>query len=204
MGVVFALVAIIGFAPNSVAILTGDKANPPLIIHFHAAAMSTWLALLATQAWLMGTGRAALHMKLGVAALLVAPAVLGLMWVIAGPTILAGLSDPLGFFIQSKRLLGFGVGVTLGLLWRQSHPEAHKRLMFLATFTVLDAAFFRMGWLLPGVGGEHHVAMALTWQLILLVPFLVHDLRTLGRIHPVFLVGIPLIVAFEAAAFIVN
>jgi len=49
MAVLFAATAIAGFTPNSIAILSGTKASPPLIIHFHAAAMSSWLLLLAVQ-----------------------------------------------------------------------------------------------------------------------------------------------------------
>mgnify|MGYP006909079812 CR=1 FL=1 len=200
MGIVFALAAIIGFAPNSVAILTGQKTNPPLIIHVHAAAMSSWMALLAIQAWLMGTGRAKLHMKLGLTALFLAPLVLGLMTAIFVLQIQAGLTAPMILLIQTKRLLGFAVCVGLALFWRKSRPEAHKRLLFLGTFAVLDAAFFRMGWLLPGYGHDNSFAVAHAYQLLLLVPFVVHDLRRLGRVHAVFLIGIPVLVAFEAAA----
>lgn len=204
MGVIFATVAIIGFAPNSVAILIGEKTNPPLIIHFHAAAMSAWLGLLATQAWLMGSGRAELHMRLGVTALLLAPVVFGLMLVIAFPQIKAGLSEPMLFFVQLKRLLGFGVCVTLGLILRQARPEAHKRLMFLGTFAVLDAAFFRMGWLLPGLDQENRIAIAHAYQLLLLVPFVAFDLYKLGHVHRVFLFGIPIIVGFQVAAAVLG
>lgn len=204
MGVIFAAVAVIGFAPNSVAILTGEKANPPLLIHVHAAAMSAWMALLATQAWLMGTGKAKVHMKLGLAALVVAPVVFALMLIIALPQIKAGLSDPMPFLIQTKRLLGYGICIALALAWRKSRPDAHKRLMFLGTFAVLDAAFFRMGWLLPGLDLESRVAVAHAYQLLLLVPFLAYDFHKLGRVHPVFLVGIPVIMGFEATAAILR
>ena len=46
MACVFALCAVTGFAPNSVAIIAGEKTNPPLLIHIHAASMTAWLALL--------------------------------------------------------------------------------------------------------------------------------------------------------------
>ncbi|MEJ8567909.1 hypothetical protein [Elongatibacter sediminis] len=204
MGAVFAAVAVIGFAPNSVAILTGEKANPPLIIHLHAAAMSAWMALLAAQSWLMGAGKAAVHRNLGVAALVLAPVVFTLILAITVDQIRAGLGEPMVLLIQSKRLLGFGICVGLAYLWRTTRPAAHKRLMFLGTFAVLDAAFFRMGWLLPGLAHEHHVAVAHAWQLLLLVPFVVYDIRTLGRVHPVFLIGIPVLVAFDVMAAVVR
>ena len=200
MGVIFAAVAVIGFAPNSVAILTGAKANPPLLIHIHAAAMSAWMMLVATQAWLMGTGKSQAHMKLGITALFLAPLVFTLMLVIALPQIKAGFAEPMTFLIQTKRLLVYGVCITLALIWRKSRPDSHKRLIFLGTFAVLDAAFFRMGWLLPGLDLENRIALAHAYQLLLLVPFVAYDLHKLGRVHPVFLVGIPVIVGFEAAA----
>jgi len=129
--------------------------------------------------------------------------VFALILVIALPDLQAMKSDPFFFVLQMKRLLVFGGAVSLAFLVRGTNSDAHKRLMFLGTYAVLDAAFFRMDWLLPNLGTERWVVSAHIWQYCLFLPFLAHDIRTLGRVHAVFLFGIPLIVAFQgAAAFI--
>src|SRR5690242_6380528 len=76
MAWLFVLVAIVGFAPRSFAIVTGTMALPPLVVHLHAAVMASWVALLATQATLSLAGRMDLHRKWGLASLVVGPLVL--------------------------------------------------------------------------------------------------------------------------------
>src|SRR5262245_56957575 len=74
--ILIALVAIVGFAPNSSGILAGTIPTPPLIVHLHAAAMAAWLLLLVVQAGLVTAGRRDLHMRLGLASLGLAPTIL--------------------------------------------------------------------------------------------------------------------------------
>ena len=70
------VVAVAGFAPRSLAIVSGTMPNPPLVVHLHAAVMAMWTALLAVQATLSLAGRMDLHRKWGLASLVVAPLVL--------------------------------------------------------------------------------------------------------------------------------
>ena len=72
----FVIVAIAGFAPRSLAIVSGTMRSPPLVVHLHAAVMASWVSLLAVQATLSLAGRMDLHRKSGVASLVVAPFVL--------------------------------------------------------------------------------------------------------------------------------
>ena len=74
-------------------------------------------------------------------------------------------------------------------------PETHKRLMLLAGISLLDAAVAR--WFLtflapPGPPGPPPVAVTLPHALVaylLLVVAIVHDWRTRGRPHPVYVYG---------------
>jgi hypothetical protein len=72
----FVIVAVAGFAPRSLAIVSGTMASPPLVVHLHAAVMASWVSLLAVQATLSLAGRMDLHRKWGAASLVVAPLVL--------------------------------------------------------------------------------------------------------------------------------
>lgn len=200
MAVIFAVAAVVGFTPNSVAILTGAKENPPLHIHFHAAAMSAWMLLLATQATLIARGELRYHRQIGGLSVYLALTVLALMLYIAWPYLSDPMKWPPVFLLQLKRIVFFAGGVGLALYLRNSHPESHKRLMFIATFAVLDAAFFRMNWFLPRLGIEHNITLGHLYQLLLLIPLLGYDMIKFGRIHRVYLVCIPLIIVIEALA----
>lgn len=200
MAFIFLAAAIIGFTPNSAAILSGAHANPPLLIHVHAAVMVSWLALLCCQATLIPAGRFDIHQRLGQLSLILAPAVILLMVLIVIRDLREGPLPAAVAIIQAKRIAVFGVCVALALVLRKSQSDAHKRLMFLATFAVLDAAFFRMDWFLPSFGFDNFATIGHLWQLVLLVPFLVNDLVTTGRVHPVFMIGIPVIIGLQGFA----
>src|SRR5262249_10150135 len=130
----------------------GAPALPPLL-HLHGALFTTWIALFATQTTLVAVRRVDLHRKLGVAgaALAACMPVGGLMAAIpsARPGFSpAGAPPALIFFVVpffDMVMFGSLVGTALALRRR---PEAHRRLMLLATVSLLTAAIAR----LPGVG----------------------------------------------------
>src|SRR5947209_9728116 len=76
--VVFAiwLAIVTGFAIDIVNRAHSGDLNFALIVHLHAAAYTGWLVLLATQVWLVRTGRVAVHRRLGFVALVLLPAML--------------------------------------------------------------------------------------------------------------------------------
>ena len=196
MAVLFAASAVVGFAPNSISILVGVKENPPLIIHLHAAAMSAWLILRVAQASLVATQRFDIHQRLGITSVGLAPIVFFLMIAIAWPYLADPAKAPAIFVIQIKRIALFGVCVALAITWRKRWPGAHKRLMFMATFAVLDAAFFRMTFL-PNLGMENDAIIGHLYQYALLLPLLAYDIAKFGRIHPVYLVVVPIFIGLQ-------
>ena len=199
MAVLFVATAVIGFGPNSVAILNGTKANPPFIIHLHAAAMTSWLALLMAQATLIANGNRRLHRKLGIVSVVLAPIMVAIMFVLAFPLPEGREHVNAIAVIQVKRITLFSLFFTWAFLSRKSDTAAHRRLMFLATLVVLDAAFNRMTFL-PAFGYENLIAVRHAWELVLLVPIATYDLLTTGRLHHVNAIGIPLIIAFSIVA----
>lgn len=193
-----ALAAVVGFAPNSVAIITGRAENPALIIHVHAAVMSAWVALLVAQSVLVYRGRIALHRRLGTTSMVLAPIIVGLMILIAIEYFPQGPIGSAVVAVQLRRILLFTLFITWALWVRKSDPQAHKRLMVLATIAVIDAAFFRMSWFLPDLGIDSFVVAAHIQQLALIVPILMLDFKRYGRPHAVTLSGIMLLLAFTA------
>src|SRR5688572_27921009 len=70
--VVFAVAMLAAFWPSYYSRLDGQ---PSLYFHAHGVALTAWVGLLVTQAWLMRTGRRATHRRLGTLSYVAAPAV---------------------------------------------------------------------------------------------------------------------------------
>src|SRR5262245_32459777 len=92
MAVWFIAIVFTGFIPsslNKIALVeAGQRAPFPLALHFHAVLMGSFLLLLLAQASLVATGRKALHQKLGVASLVLVPALVAAGLILV-PTIYA-------------------------------------------------------------------------------------------------------------------
>src|SRR5436189_1754031 len=74
----FIAITLTGFIPDSAmkiaAVQAGERPPFPLVLHLHAVLMGSFLLLLLAQTLLMATGRRALHMQLGMLAMVLAPA----------------------------------------------------------------------------------------------------------------------------------
>src|SRR5215471_14673498 len=83
MAALFVLTTLVGFIPDSIGMLAavkaGERAPLPPIFHAHAVLMGSWLLLLLTQSTLVATGRTAFHLQLGLAGMVLAPAVVAAM-----------------------------------------------------------------------------------------------------------------------------
>lgn len=84
MAVLLLVTAVVGFAPNSTAILAGTRETPPLLVHLHAALMLAWLLLLVTQTKLNHSGRTDLHRRLGQTAFVLVPLMVLVMILVSG------------------------------------------------------------------------------------------------------------------------
>jgi hypothetical protein len=209
-GMAFLLVAValVGFAPRSTAILSGAMANPPLVVHMHAAVMASWVLLLAAQASLSVVGRMDLHRALGLAALALAPAVVVMLTLVtvarqtdaAGTPAAAVVNNIL--FLQIRSIVLFPTFFIWAMATRRSDAQTHKRMMLLATIMLIDAAIARMSWLPLNAFPASYVAIH-AYTLLLIVPGLIYDQLRLGRIHKAWVWGLaiylPWIVASEIA-----
>lgn len=194
-----ALVAVfVGFAPTfylrGYFVLRPDQPTLSPLLIVHGLVGTSWMALFLAQSLLVVRRRIDLHKRLGIATAIVAVflVVVGVMTAIdalrrdVGPF---GL-DPRVWFV-SVPLTGtiiFGVLVAVALI-RRRRPETHRRLMLLATITLLNPALGRMvGRYLPiGLSGFLLLIFLLTDLFVIIAA--VHDLRTLRRVHPVYVWG---------------
>lgn len=197
MSLLFLLVAIVGFAPRSAAILGGALPNPPLSVHIHAALMSAWLLLLVVQATLVAGHNKKLHMRLGLVTLVLFPAMLLAMAIATLQTFgimvsagVAGLGSNL-LLLQIRGLILFPVFFIWAMLTRRSDPATHKRMMLLSTLILIDAAIARMNWL-PGNNIELTYNLTFFYQFVLFAPALLYDRIRLGKFHKAYVWGLDL------------
>lgn len=204
MAWLLAVVAIVGFAPRSIAIVNGAMPMPPLVVHLHAAVMASWVTLLALQATFVLSGRIDLHRKAGVASFVVGP-LLAIMLVAitvirqndAAGTPAASISNNI-LFVQIRAVVLFPLFFVWALRTRRTDLETHKRMMLLATLAVLDAGIARMTWLPYNRFPIDYFAVH-AYLFLLLVPALLHDWLKLGRVHRAWLWGLALMVPWAVA-----
>jgi hypothetical protein len=126
---------------------------PNKLIHVHGAAFTSWMILLIVQTALVSTKNVKLHMKLGLFGfgLAVAMVVLGTLAAVdalrRGEHVL-GLDAQTFFVIPITGMLLFGTLVFFAYKLRRN-PEAHKRLITIATIAIMDAAVGR--WQHPAI-----------------------------------------------------
>lgn len=198
-GLIVAIVAV-GFWPSYFGLLAGGGVDRPVFIHFHAAVYVGWLALFVTQTILVATGRTALHMKLGRFAIGYGALV-----------IVAGLVAAFGMFALRVRagdmaaaqraLLGplldmlvFAPVFAAAVYYRRK-PELHKRLMIVATTSLLIAAVGRM----PFFGEPRNLLLIqLVWSAPILVA-MAHDFWRHRRVSAIYAAGL-VVLAFEGPA----
>ena len=192
----------IGFAPTYYLVGLNDAVTPVLTprLHVHGALTTAWILLLVAQVRLISAGRRDVHKKLGIAGAAIAAAILvsGIFVAINSERRVhtdanAGtLADPYVFLIFGFASAGlFAAFVTLGVLNRH-RPDSHKRLMLLATMSLIVPALARIvtqlvqGAVIPGMPG---VVGGLFLMDLFLAALVIHDLATRGQLHPVTLWG---------------
>lgn len=187
MSLVIAVVVLVGFAPTYYLRPAASPEPLPLHIHVHGLLFTVWIGLLVVQATLVALGRTAWHRRLGWAG-----AALAVLMVVAGTYAGIqtarreagfGLADEAEAFLTIPlfSMAAFAVLVAAAVSTRARH-ETHKRLMLLATISLLDAPIAR--W--PGAPGA--VAVFVLVDLFVVAGML-HDLRFRRRIHPAYLWG---------------
>lgn len=201
------LAVLVGFAPSVSQRLDGQADYPaPVILVLHVAVFTAWLLLLTVQVALVGAGRAALHRRLGISGVLLVP--LMIVTGMGAEIFSQNFFTPrypanAAFFIAPITEMGiFAVAAALAFQQRRNAPR-HKRLMLIATSMVLAAAFNRW-WGDPifGLMGDGFWGMLLRTFLgpdLLILLASLYDLLTRGRVHPVYSIGGPLIIAAELA-----
>ena len=183
MAVIILVTVAIGFARTYYLAGVFRAHLPAPIIHVHGAVFSCWVLFLVAQTSLVSAHRVDLHRRLGIAGFLVA-CLMVILGILAATNALGrnfappGL-DPLTFYvIPMGDMLIFATLIFFAFRAR-SNPAAHKRLIMLATISLLIAAVAR--WPFAWVFLKPLVAQMVTYIFILAL--VAYDLFSLGKIH---------------------
>ena len=202
MAALLCLVVFIGFAPTFFAAGFVQAPLPNPLVRVHGIVFTAWMVLLVTQAALVPTGRMAWHRSLGIVAFALPPLmiVLGVITAIdaLGRKVTIGSLDPAtSLALPLLNITAFAI--LIAAAWRaRRRPDAHKRLVVLATISLSTAALGRIPWAqvdLPPAAGP---VIGLAALILLLVAY---DVLSLRRVHRSTRWAAPL--AFAAGAFAV-
>ena len=205
----FIVIVLTGFIPDSImkiGLVEAGKRPPfPLIMHIHAVLMGSFLLLLFTQTWLMASGRSEYHMRLGVAAFALAPAlvVAGFMvapamyhqtWDLlrsAPPDARAKLQALIArkedvLLVQLRIGLLFPLFLAMGLRARRANAGFHKRMMLLAPAPAVAAGIDRISWL-PTTMPDSFLSVD-AFMLTAIAPMFLWDVIRNRRVHEAYLI----------------
>lgn len=195
MSLLFAAIVLVGFSQTVNKNLFHPAIPRPVILWFHAAAFSAWVVFFIFQSTLVRTHNVKLHRLLGWFG-----AGLGAIMVPLGVTtsIIMGhfdavqlhLSDPTFLSIPFYDMLAFAVSLSLAIYWRRK-PESHRRLLFIATCSLMDAAFGRFDFLF-----NNNLFFPCLDVLILLG--VARDLLVNRRVHTVYRYALPLLIVGQS------
>jgi uncharacterized membrane protein len=199
------LVVIAGFTGELVKRAHGnvDYPAPPILV-VHIAAFVAWMLVLSAQVTLVRVKRHRVHRSLGMVGFALVP----IMVVSAlgaevysqhfySPQFAANLN----FFIAPLLELVMFTGCAVAAFLVRRSPAAHKRLVVVATSLILVAAFNR--WWGEGIYnalGDGYLGMFARTYLgpdLLIACAMAYDLITRRRIHTVYRISVPLILALE-------
>jgi hypothetical protein len=196
MSLLIAAVVVWGFSHTVNDNLFHPAVPRPLILWFHAAAFSTWAAFFIFQATLVRTHNVKWHRFFGWFG-----AGLGTVMVPLGITtaiIMARfdtyrLHEPGGdafLIVPLYDMVTFAVLFGLAISWRRK-TEFHRRLLFVATCGLLDAAFGRVDYIYI-----HGLFYPCLDGMILLG--VLRDLYINRRVHKVYFTALPVLAVVQA------
>jgi len=168
------------------------------LLHLHGLVFTSWLALFLIQTTLVAAHRTDIHRRLGILGGVIA----GLMILIGpttavirasqGATPVPGVS-PLSFLVVPLGdMFVFAILVGAGFYYRR-RAAVHKRLMLLATISILAAAIARLPFAIMQAGPPAFFGIT----DVFVVACLLYDLITLKRIHRATALAALLIVASQ-------
>jgi FtsH-binding integral membrane protein len=195
MSLLFAAIVVAGFSRTVNQNLLHPAVPRPFLLWIHAAAFTLWIVFYILQSALVRVRKVKVHRLLGWFGAGLAAIMVGLGFTIA---IVMGRFDKHVMHLPGADtflsvpfgdMAIFSVFVGLAIYWRRK-PEFHRRLLFIGTCGLLDAAFGRFDYLF-----NHNLFFLAADAVILLG--VARDLLVNRRIHIVYRVALPSLVVVQ-------
>ena len=179
--------------------------DAPLVVH--GAVLTCWFALVFAQALLAARGRRARHRQFAWLAAVIVPAVIACSaWIntrVAGR--IQSAADPENMFVWGNymSLVAFA-GLVAAAVALRRRPEAHRRLLLLASIAIIGPAFARLAfWPMIGLGIAGAPPFAIGGMVLSLATVIAYDLRSRGRVLGATKAGAAAIVATLVFAVVI-
>ena len=196
-----------GFIPLYTLRLLRHDPNLTLLVHAHGFVMTAWIGLFLTQTLLIARHRVDLHRRLGVFGVGLAM----LVMLVGAPTLINAAARR-SHDVHSARFLWmlaafdgialvvFSALVGFAILLRR-HGDYHKRLMLLATLSLLGPAFGRLTAYAKGLRGDSDIGVLLLCAGTVLACIVVDKVRS-RRLHPAFVWGGASVIGMDAVTYV--
>lgn len=203
MALLLMAVVFIGFAPSFYlrdivpAYPRPNPTLPPSVI-LHGSLFTLWMVALIVQTQLVAAGRRDVHMKLGAATMLLAIALVPMMYLASVWQVARANQPPFTDPLSWTAIPLGSIPPFAWLVWkawdRRREPQWHKRLMIgAAIIAVAGPGFGRIPMVPPSFWGfSFQMVLAV---VLLFAPMFVWDRRSMGRVHPATWTGFGLALA---------
>jgi hypothetical protein len=201
MSLLFPAIVVWGFSRTVNESLFHAAVPRPLILWFHGGAFFGWVVFFMFQSVLVRTRNVNWHRFFGWFG-----ATLGAAMVPLGTAtaIVMGRFDTYQLHLPGAEpfliipffdMAAFGTLLTLAIAWRKK-PELHRRLLFIATTGLLDAAFGRFDFIF-----DH--GLFLFFPDLVIGLGVVRDLLVNRRIHRAYLIALPTLIVLHGLVILI-
>ena len=198
MGLLMAGLVVAGFSRTVDKSLFHASPARPLLLWMHGTAFSTWIVLFIAQSALVRVRKISVHRFLGWFGAGLAALMVGLGCTIAvvmtrfDSSVLHQKGVETFLAIPYEDMLIFGGCMALAIYWRKK-PDYHRRLVFIATCQLMDAAVGRFDFI------YNHNLFYVTLDL-LIVAGMARDWFVDGRVNKVYWYALPVLIVLQNVA----
>ena len=196
MSLLLAAIVVSGFKRTVNANLLHPAIPRPFILWIHASAFSAWVIFFISQSALVRVHKVSWHRSIGwfgagLATVMVPLGVATAIVMARFDTVQLHQSGADAFLsIPFYDMIAFGACMALAIYWR-AKPEFHRRLIFIATCGLMDAAFGRFDYLFNN-------NLFFPCLDLLIVLGVARDLLVDRRVHKVYLYAAPFLIAGQS------
>ena len=198
MSIAAVITVFAGFAPTYYLRPYFNTAPLMPLLHVHGIVFTSWLVLFLIQTTLVAAHRTDIHRRLGILGGVIATLMIligastAVIRASQGATPVPGVSSLSFLVVPLGDISVFAILVGAGFYYRR-RPDVHKRLMLLATVSILAAAIARLPFAIMQAGPPAFFGIT---DLFVLACIL-YDLITLKRVHRATALAALLIIASQ-------